>query len=275
MSTPNQYWHPLVGSARAAIRPLIVHTPGPQAAAWAVHGRWGSVWVDDVRHPRAAVCGVSYDYELVGRLPPDSPHRRTLRQLPLSIGVYARGPSAETLRSAFADREPSYWPTFRWPRGRRPRRQALPRGFELRRLQAGDERFFFGFENWWMYNSFGSAAALCRNGASWAVIHRGRMVSLANVFTQGSRFGDIGVGTQGTHCRKRLALACCRRLVAELLERGIEPSWATSPPNTASIRLARAVGFVPAGTIAFVSLPAIPPDRTLYNPTVWPKPLPT
>jgi RimJ/RimL family protein N-acetyltransferase len=275
MNVLNQHWHPLVGSARAVIRSLIVHTPGPQPASWAARGRWGRVWVDHVRHPRAAVCGVSYDYELIGRLPPDSPHRRTLRGLPLSIGVYARGPSAETLRSVFADREFSYWPTFRWPHGHRPQRHTLPRGYALRRLRAGDERLFSGFENWWMCNSFASAAQMCRVGTSWAVIHRGRMVSLANVFTLGSRFGDIGVGTQSTHQRRHLALACCRRLVAELLERGIEPSWATHPTNAASIRLARAVGFVPAGTIAFASMPAIPPDRTLYNSAVWPKPMPS
>lgn len=259
-------WHLLAGEHRRVILPLIVDTPGPQSAAWAADSTWGDVWVDEVQSPRAAVCGVAFNYELVGRLAPDSPWTAPLQALPISRGIFCRGPSEATLRAVFGARPMSRWPVFHWPPGQPPPPRRLPRGFELRRLTAGDERLFEGFEHAWLYGCLGSAAELCRAGISWAVLHRGRMACLANVFTRGRRYGDIGVGTQSSYRQKGLALACCGGLIAELLDMGLEPSWTTQPENPASLRLARALGFVPCGEILFVFLPACSPEQETYGP---------
>jgi hypothetical protein len=258
-------WHRLHGVSRRMVARLLMDRPGPQSAAWAAHRDWGDVWVDDVRRPNAAVCGITFNYELIGRLDDDSPHLATLPALPISRGIYCRPLSELTLRAAFHHLPVSHWPVFRWPSGRRALTPKLPKGYRLHRLGAGDEKLFAGFEHQWLCKCYGSPAGLCCHGIAWAVVHRGRLASLADVFTCGPRYADIGVGTQGEHRTRGLALACCSRLIAELLEIGVEPSWTTQPENPASIHLARALGFEPAGAICIILLPARLPDREVYH----------
>jgi predicted GNAT family acetyltransferase len=72
----------------------------------------------------------------------------------------------------------------------------------------------------------------------------GRLAAVACSFFAGVRYEDIGVVTQPAERGQGLGMACAGALCAAIQGRGRQPSWSTSPDNTASLRVAEKLGFV-------------------------------
>lgn len=77
----------------------------------------------------------------------------------------------------------------------------------------------------------------------------GRIASLCFAGGVTERWWDISVETLEGYRGRGLAGACTRRLIAHYGERGRRPVWGAEESNGASLRVARKLGFVPAGEL--------------------------
>ena len=92
---------------------------------------------------------------------------------------------------------------------------------------------------------FPTWAAYSAHGLGWAALHGGRPVSGASAYAYYSGGIEIEVDTKPTYRRRGLARACAARLILDCLARGLHPGWDAA--NPASARLARTLGYRPAG----------------------------
>jgi predicted GNAT family acetyltransferase len=71
----------------------------------------------------------------------------------------------------------------------------------------------------------------------------GQLAAVACTFFLGTTYEDIGVVTIPEYRRLGLSTACASALCHDIRARGHRPTWATSPDNTASLRIAEKLGF--------------------------------
>jgi predicted GNAT family acetyltransferase len=84
---------------------------------------------------------------------------------------------------------------------------------------------------------------LAASGYAWGAFRQGRLAAVACSFFVGVHYEDIGVLTLPTERGRGLSVACAGALCADIQQRGRQPSWSTSPDNTASLRVAEKLGF--------------------------------
>ncbi len=95
----------------------------------------------------------------------------------------------------------------------------------------------------WISKTWGGAQGLANSGYSWGAFVDGELAAVACTFFLGWSYEDVGVVTVSKFQRRGLSTACTAALCRDIRARGHQPTWETSPDNTASLRVAEKLGF--------------------------------
>jgi GNAT superfamily N-acetyltransferase len=122
---------------------------------------------------------------------------------------------------------------------------SLPRDLLVRRLDPTDSAHLEGLgpETAWIGKTWGGPSGLAASGYAWGAFAEGQLVSVACPFFIGERYEDLGVVTEPEYRGLGLSTACAGAVCLDVLGRGRQPSWTTSPDNLASLRVAEKLGF--------------------------------
>lgn len=213
--------------------------PGPLIGLHVIHTGHGHGWADRWPAPRALLVETAHNYSLVG-----DPTVLTSADLkPLISGfVEAPKPFVPLLQETFPD-------TYEWARVmfELPAQPdfSWPDDFLIRRLHPADTVRLKGLseETDWISKTWGGPAGLAASGQGWGAFAGTRLVSVACPFFVGEQYEDIGVVTEVGYRGLGLSQACAGAVCQDILDRGRQPSWSTSPDNRASLRVAEKLGF--------------------------------
>ena len=233
-------------AVRESLRPLFAGIPGLHGIVdAALEGTMGTVRADDATRPAVAVLELEF-YLLAGDplaasaedvvrglSPPWSAVTSSEEWEPLLRRIWGAALQTRT-RVAF---RPGNWDRLRLRRFR----EALPDGFTLKRVTAGDAVRFAELEDSLVYN-FPSLDEFVAKGVGFGVEHEGRYVSGCSSFALGSRSLEFEIDTHPDFRGRGLAAACAAAMIEYCLERGLEPCW--DAHNDISAALAAKLGFV-------------------------------
>ncbi len=114
-------------------------------------------------------------------------------------------------------------------------------------------------ESSWIAATWGGPAGLAAAGVARGAFAGNRPVSVAVPFFVGEAHEDIGVVTEPEYRGRGLSTACAAAVVADIRAHGRRPTWATSPDNIGSLRVAARLGFTPVRTdVLYAVRTAIP-----------------
>jgi len=130
-------------------------------------------------------------------------------------------------------------PDFRVHRPGFARRLAPGDAAELQQLPP-DARF--------LYQAFGSPAALLVEGAAFGVFRRNRLVSVASTLVLTPGYGDVGVYTVRRHRHRAYATDCVEALFAHLFATGRRPLWRIGDRQKVAIYFAEKLEMEEIGT---------------------------
>ncbi len=99
---------------------------------------------------------------------------------------------------------------------------------------------------------FGSFGGLLDEGVAAGAMVDGGLVALACTTAQTERHADVGVVTVESWRGRGLATACAFLVADDILRSGRVPVWSTGDHNTASIQVARKLGFREVGRRAYL-----------------------
>ncbi|MEY9844264.1 GNAT family N-acetyltransferase [Streptacidiphilus sp. MAP5-3] len=100
----------------------------------------------------------------------------------------------------------------------------------------------------WIWETWGSPAALTRSGAARGAFLGADLVALACTYLRGRHHEDVAVATAPDHRRRGLAAALAAQLASEIRGRGRDATWTAPTSNSASLAVAAALGFQPQRT---------------------------
>lgn len=215
-------------------------TPGPLPGPHFLRTGVGHAWVDRWPDAQALIVETNYNYTMHGDPAAVDPQSLTT----IMAGFVAAPPDFVPLLDAT-------FPTLvKWPRmiGILPDSPIPPppTSAELRRfsLADADDLDNLSAESVWVSQTWGGGRALAQSGYGWGAWVNGKLASLACTFFLGSAHEDIGVITEPAYRGKGLSTACVYALCLDIIARRRKPTWATSPDNKASWRVAEKLGFV-------------------------------
>lgn len=233
--------HTLTGARLADLRALLPpEQPGPLVAHHVLLTGHGGCRVDRWPDPHAAVVWTADNYTLLGD--PQALQPSDLRE---RITGFVEVPERfePPLRRARTD-------LVEWPRVifqlDEPARRPLPRGdYLLRRLGPSDAEGLaeLSEENRWVSKTWCGPAGLAASGIAWAAVVSGRPVSVACPFFVTPMYEDLGVVTEPDYRGRGMSVACTEAVCRDVRGRGRTPTWATTPDNQASLRVAEKLGF--------------------------------
>lgn len=121
----------------------------------------------------------------------------------------------------------------------------LPRDTVVRRLNLRDTTALQSLSPslHWIWDTWGSPAALAAGGRSLGAFVGGRLAAVGCGYLLGRDHEDLAVATEPELQRRGAALAVITELVADVRARGRTASWTTPVSNEASLALAEAAGF--------------------------------
>jgi RimJ/RimL family protein N-acetyltransferase len=220
----------------------------------------GSLWLDRWPEPRAAIASSGANWALLGSpaaLQPEDLQNIIVGRLAFIDAAAAFEP---LLQRAFPALK--VWPRVILSYAAKPASQKdqaslrqLPsyaakatrhEHYEmLRQLRPSDAQAIAALEPdlAWIASTWGGAAGLASSGHAWGAFVDNALGAIACSFFVGERYEDIGVITRSDHRGRGLATGCARRLCADIIARGRQPTWSTSPDNAASLRVAEKLGF--------------------------------
>jgi hypothetical protein len=232
---------PLTAGQQTSLRDwFLPDRPGPLVGLHVLQTGHGTCFVDRWPDPRVVLAETAGNLALVGD--PGVPTPDQLR--PRLRGLVDAPPGFEPLLRIAA-------PTLSvWPRvilalpGSPP--PAVSVDAVVRPLSAGDADHLAGLspEVAWISATWGGPAGLAASGHVWGAFRRGRLAAVACSFFVGVGYEDVGVVTELPERGQGLSVACAGALCGAIQGRGRQPSWSTSPDNTASLRVAEKLGFV-------------------------------
>lgn len=225
----------------ATLKPwFIPEGPGPLIGSHVIQTGHGTCRVDRWPEPRVVLVETAGNYALLGDAqaltPADlQPH--------IEGFVETSEAFAPLLRAAFPDVKT--WPRVAFVQPDPPAPVAAG-DVVLRRLKPSDTPHLERFDpdSDWISNTWGGPATLAGSGFGWGAFVAGRLASIACTFFLGETYEDIGVVTEPDFRGLGLSVACAGALCHDIRARGHQPSWTTSPDNTASLRVAEKLGFV-------------------------------
>jgi hypothetical protein len=249
MTTKTSGLHPIHPGKREVLRPLFEPYPGVDGCIDAMlDGGMGTALADDAESPRFARMYMNPDdFHFFGGDHTSAAAEAAVHALPPGTYVVVQYETwATLLRRVWGDRLVSHTRTvFRpgaWDGTELERRAAaLPEGFTMKRIEAGDIERFIELEDSFVYN-FASHEEFLAKGVGFGIEHEGRFVSGCSSFAIGPRKLEFEIQTHADYRRRDLAFAVASRMIAHCIDAGLEPCWdAANPPSAA---LATKLGFV-------------------------------
>jgi hypothetical protein len=219
---------------------FLPERPGPLIGAHLIQTGHGVCRVDRWPAPRVVLVETAGNYTLLGEAPAVTPADL---QPHIEGFVDTSEAFAPLLRAAFP--EVQTWPRVAFVQHNAPG-PVTAGDVALRRLEPFDTPNLEGFDpdSAWISNTWGGSAGLAGSGCGWGAFVAGRLVSIACTFFLGETYEDIGVVTEPAFRGSGLSVACAGALCRDIRARGHQPTWTTSPDNTASLRVAEKLGFV-------------------------------
>ena len=245
---------------REVVRPLFAGFPGLHGIVdAALEGTMGTVRADDASRP--ALVAITLDFHLLAGDPQTPLAEDVVRGLSPPWSVVTSSEHWEPLlRRIWGDElqtrtrvafQPGEWDRMHLSRFR----EALPEGFTLKRVTAGDATRFAELEDSLVYN-FPSLDEFVARGVGFGVEHEGRYVSGCSSFALSSRSLEFEIDTDPDFRGRGLAAACAAAMIEYCIDSGLEPCW--DAHNDISAALAAKLGFVePAPYTAFEVRPAV------------------
>ena len=243
----------------AELRPWFVpEEAGPLVGLHVIQTGNGTVLVDRWPRPSAVLIETGGNYSLRGE--PDAVEVSSLRVV---VGLIdAPEGFLPLLKSTFPGM--AVWPRVTFELSRSPTNGHVP-GASVRRLGRDDERQLrrLAPEMAWIWQTWGDPKGLASSARAWGAFLDGRLGSVACTFFVGERYEEIGVVTEPDFRGLGLSPSCAAALCADIRHRGRIPSWTTSPDNTASLRVAKKLGFEVArrSSLYVVGMPVPEPAR--------------
>jgi RimJ/RimL family protein N-acetyltransferase len=213
--------------------------PGPLVGLHVLRTGNGACFVDRWPDPRAVLVDTAGNYALSGE---------PAQLRPADLEGRIEG-FLETSDAFVPLLEATFQGLQRWERVIFALRTASPfrppRDQSVRRLESADAYHVWGLgpAASWIAKTWGGPSGLAASGHAWGAFVDGSLASIACTFFVGQRYEDVGVATEPEFRGRGLAAACAAKLCREILGRGRQPSWTTSPDNAASIRVAEKLGF--------------------------------
>jgi RimJ/RimL family protein N-acetyltransferase len=237
--------------------------PGPLVGLHVIHTGNGTCWVDCWPSPRAVLVETAGNYSLVG-----DPEALSPADLKPHIRGFVEAPESfvPLLRAAFASLE--VWDRVILELPGRPRFSPA-RDQLIRRLGSADSAHLqeLSPETAWIGKTWGGPTGLAASGSAWGAFAEGRLVSVACSFFVGERYEDLGVVTEPEYRGLGLSAACAGAVCQDIIDRGRQPSWTTSPDNLASLRVAEKLGFslqrYDCLYVVGLNIPESPPRRQI------------
>jgi RimJ/RimL family protein N-acetyltransferase len=235
----------LTPSEAASLRGWFVpERPGPLVGLHVLQTGIGTVLADRWPEPRAVVAQVAENYSLQGD--PDALQPAQLQAQVVGF-VDAPGTFDALLHAAFPTLIEWHRVILEWdPTARRRDVTPKPAGSGARRLTSADAPALAAIspEIAWVARTWGGPVGLATNGYAWGAFVEQRLVSIACTFFVGERYEDVGVATEPAYRARGLSTACAAGLCDDIRTRRRVPTWATSPDNQPSLRVAAKLGFV-------------------------------
>ena len=204
----------------------------------------GTVYVTDLREPRAALCYVGCfgffagepDAELA-RFDPGGFSILTPQNERWAALIEAVRPDAEKL-TRYAIKKDTQFDADRLRRYLR----LLPEGYELREIDGALYGQCLAHPVTRDFVSvFGSKERFLRDGRGVVILKDGQIVSGASSYVRSLETVELEVETLEPERRRGLALAACSALILRCLGEGLYPSWDAA--NMASVCLAEKLGY--------------------------------
>lgn len=166
---------------------------------------------------------------------------------------FVPGPGAQGLKARPGTRE---FACLEW------RQTTMPweRSHELLAVSVHDTERLSRLQAPWLWEYFGSPEALLAEVEAYGAWDGDELISVAVCAMRAGRYADVSVATAPHRRRTGAALDACACLLEQLSSREFVPVWNTAADHTASIGLARRLGFVPVGT--YVGLSGLADEAT-------------
>jgi GNAT superfamily N-acetyltransferase len=231
--------------AREPLRPLFAGFPGLHGLLDILcEGAMGDAWADDPARPTVAL--LQLDFNILAGDPDAPAAEEAARRLSPPVGIVTASPAwAPLLGHIFGEplgtRQRVGFSSSGWDRDRlRGFIDALPPGFELRRIDGANAARFEELDDALVYN-FDSLEDYVARGVGYGIEHEGRFVSGCSSFAIGSRSLEIEIETHEEYRGRDLATACAAAMILHCLDHGLEPCW--DAHNEISGALATKLGF--------------------------------
>ncbi len=101
-------------------------------------------------------------------------------------------------------------------------------------------------------NGYKTCEAMITDGIAAGAVVDGKIVAIAHTYAATPLHADIGVSTLETWRQKGFATAAAALVAQELQARGKVPAWSCGEDNTASLRVARKLGFTEVARRTYV-----------------------
>ena len=236
----------LAPAEREPLRPLFRGFPGLRGIVDAsLEGTMGRTWTDDPSRPRMAL--VDLDFNLLAGDPDSPAAEEAFRRLKPPWSACVSSHTWESLlRRVWGDRPVTRQRVDFEAGGRDCARlpsfiEALPDGYELRRITRDDAARFRQLADSLVYN-FSSLDRFIDCGVGFGVEREGRFVSGCSSFAISSRKLEFDIQTHRDFRRRGLATVAASAMIEYCIDRGLEPCWDAHNPISAA--LAGKLGFV-------------------------------
>jgi RimJ/RimL family protein N-acetyltransferase len=218
---------------------FLPERPGPLIGSHILQTGNGACFVDRWPAPQAILVETAGNYTLLGQasaLTPADLHPH------LQGFVETSEAFVPLLQAAFPKVES--WPRLIFAQSKTPD-LATTSPASVRRLEPVDSYHLWGLspEVAWISKTWGGATGLAASGLAWGAFVAGQLAAVACTFFLGQTYEEIGIVTEPKFRGRGLSTACTLALCSDIQARGHQPSWTTSPDNTASLRVAEKLGF--------------------------------
>ncbi len=231
-------------AARATLAAFFAaERPGPLAGSHVIETGLGFCLVDRLPEPRIVVAGTGHDVQLVGD--PAASHIEAPATAPRPTFIACDSSFRAALEAGFPDL--IVWDRVIYRIDTAPLRFDVTAS--IRRIRADDAAQLSMLEEdiAWICSTHGGPDGLARSGVAFGAFVDGELASVCVPYHRGRRFEDLGVVTASAFRGLGLSPACAAPVVSDVLARGKQVSWSTTPDNGASIRVAEKLGARKAG----------------------------
>jgi GNAT superfamily N-acetyltransferase len=207
-----------------------------------INDRRGRVWVDDIENPRLATLWCGDLFFIEGDGDENLVYEPLSEVAPKVLEIACERNYRETVSRVFTNVQDTFNVFFR--HDKIIRNLPLPEGFEIVPIdKLVYEHLNDTGENWLvaMYRNYEDFKNTIDLG--YAAMRGRDLISAAVPYGYDGKRVNIGVGTRVDFRSQGLSSACVSALIADLIERRLQPIWITGPDNPTSRKVAEKNGF--------------------------------